>query len=260
MLKFHPSTAHLLSWIPNGHEEVLWLSAKAILDGSTAIRGGVPICWPWFGPKDGKPAHGFARNSKWELVSEEVDEGSTKISLEMVFEDKYKEYWAFDTRLVFEVEEEGNTLSLQLTTYNTGKSTIEITQALHTYFAISDISNIRIEGHEGGTFLDQLTGKEEIQSGAVTFDRETDRIYYTGGKSVLIDPGKNRKMIIEKGGSLSTVIWNPWVEKSAGMKDMAPDSYRTMVCVEAANTAADVSVIDPGGQYTISQEITIVRS
>lgn len=255
MLTYHPSTAHLLSWKPPGHEEVFWLSDKAILDGSAPIRGGVPICWPWFGSRMNAPSHGFARIAKWEVTGEEITDEYTKIEFQLIRDEASYKFWPFEADLFYDVMAVENTLEMNLTTVNLRKIPLTITEALHTYFKISDIEQIKITNHENEQYIDQLTGNKNIQQGPIIFSEETDRVYNTTLASVIHDPGLKRKITVQKTGSRRTVIWNPWINKSAGMKDMSPDGYRSMVCVESANTT--VEQVFPGGKHTLGQKIIV---
>ncbi|GLR18878.1 D-hexose-6-phosphate mutarotase [Portibacter lacus] len=250
MISFAKHTAHLISWIPEGHDEVMYLSTQAFMEAGKPIRGGVPICWPWFGSLENKPAHGFARINSWNTISE------NSFSLpEQLIQDE----WGNKASLVFTVTEDGNKLKMELTTTNLDSSEFEFTQALHTYFKVSDINKVSIKGHDKQAYYDKVLDDNDIQKGTLIFNGETDRIYTTTASSLLIDPGLQREILITKKGSNSTVIWNPGPEKSVEMKDMPDDGYLTMCCVEAANTHLDPVTLQPGASHTIVQEITVSK-
>ncbi len=240
MLKFAEHTAHLLSWKPEGHEEVLYLSPQAAMEEGKAIRGGVPVCWPWFGSKKGKPSHGIARTSRWRKKTECKFELNTN-----------------EAKLVLKAVEFENTLTLSLISTNTTFKTYDITQALHTYFLIGNINNISIEGHDQEDYYDKVAGANAQQVGLINFDKETDRIYQTKKSSILIDPVMRRKLVIEKEGSASTVIWNPWVEKTKSMADLPDQDYQKFCCIEAANTHLDPLRLKATEQHELIQKITV---
>ncbi len=258
MLSFAPSSSHLLSWVPANHSEVLFLSEKAIIENGKAIRGGVPICWPWFGNKDGLPSHGFARTNSWEIIEKNQTTSSTKISFQLSEAAFDPSIWDEKAELIFSVEEEDNRLIMNLITKNTSSRTFEFTQALHSYFNIGNINNINITGLEDASYFDKVNQTaNNIQEGPISFNNETDRIYQSMGSCTLIDPDRKRKIKVSKAGSYSTVIWNPWKTKSVEIKDMADDGYLSMVCIEAANTAFDSISLTPGSSHVLSQIIEI---
>ncbi|MDX8388998.1 MAG: D-hexose-6-phosphate mutarotase [Mariprofundaceae bacterium] len=240
--------AHVLHYQPRGEDPVLWMSPNAIFDAGKPLRGGIPICWPWFGSHtsdDALPAHGFARTSIWQPVSSATcKDGATEISFELADVDMHVRY----TISV------GDQLTLTLTTYNTGKQTKPLSQALHSYFKVSDIHQIRVEGLNDCHYIDKVDGgKRKQQQGDVSIDQEVDRIYSNLHQSCIIrDPGLNRCISIIGSGSKSTVIWNPWRVKSESMADMGKDGYLHMVCVETANAGDNTLSIAAGESHEIS--------
>lgn len=254
--------AHVMSYIPHGFDDVLWLSSQSFYDEGKPIRGGIPVCWPWFGahPSDSsKSAHGFARNSMWELVSAKTDEGCSEIVLELSDDDQTRFLWphSFKLRAVIRA---GAKLEVALTTQNTSMDPFTITQALHTYFSISEISNIEVKGFENVKYIDTLKPVNfpmQTQQGPLTFAAETDLVYVdTKGSYEIEDPGYKRKIKIEKTGSASAVAWNPWVDKSKRMRDFGDEEYHSMVCVEVTNAHGDKRSIAPGASHTVSTVIT----
>lgn len=248
--------AHLLSWIPEGNEEAIWLSEDAKFAKGKSIRGGIPVCWPWFGAHEANPqypAHGFARTSLWQIAeTNALDNGNTQINFTLPFSSETKEMWPFDTKLDLQMTI-GKTLQIELTTINNSSTAVKIGQALHTYFNIGSINNVSIHGLENTDYLDKTNNfKCKHQQGEVTISEEVDRIYLnTTADCVIEDNALKRKIIISKQGSHSTVVWNPWKEVSEKMGDLGNDGYKKMICVESCNAADDVVTIAPGQKYTL---------
>ena len=234
--------AHLLSWIPRGEKEVIWLSAAAKFEPGKSIRGGIPVCWPWFGAhgsftgnaNPNFPAHGFVRTSNWDVICTEPQAGNQHM-------------WPADTNLQLQVTI-GEKLEMELITHNNGSQPITIGQALHTYFRVGDISKVLVFGLEDTDYLDKLAGfKRKQQIGPLSISEEVDRIYLdTANECVIEDRSLKRNIVIIKCGSNSTVVWNPWRETASKMGDLGEDGYKTMLCVESCNAATDVVTIAPG--------------
>lgn len=246
--------AHLLEWTPQGEYPVIWLSRGAKFAPGKSIRGGVPICWPWFGAHETQPefpAHGFARTAQWQVAAaSSLDDGSTQ--LRFILSETDKHLWPCATPVEYRVTV-GKQLQLELLTRNDSNETVRISQALHTYFSIDDINSIQVDGLDGCDYLDKVDDfARKQQVGPVQFSSEVDRIYLGApGDCVIRDPGLGRNIRISKEGSSSTVVWNPWEEKSRQMEDMGAHGYKTMVCVESANAADDVVEIVPGGEHSL---------
>ena len=249
--------AHIMTYQPSGMEPVVWLSPVAQLVKGKSIRGGVPICWPWFGAHASNPAfssHGFARTALWQVMgSDSLPDGSTQIVFELPESSIPLDQWAYPcrARLVATV---GKTLTVELSTENTGNGSFQIGEALHTYFAIGDVDALRITGMEGCTYLDKVGNAEtRTQHGAIEISSEVDRIYIDTEADCLIeDAGFKRRIRIVKSGSRSNIVWNPWIEKSAKMGDFGSDTgYRGMVCVESANAASNQVTINPGETHSL---------
>jgi glucose-6-phosphate 1-epimerase len=245
--------AHIMTFQPTVSEQpVLWLSPAAKLAPGKSIRGGVPICWPWFGahPTDSTfPAHGFARTALWQISATlALADGSTSITFELPQSAMPAVQWPHACRLQLVVTV-GLKLTVELVTENTGDQVFMIGEALHTYFNISDVDTMRITGLENCTYLDKVgISQTKIQNGPIQIDSEVDRIYINSTQDCVIDDsGYLRCIRISKHGSHSTVVWNPWTEKSAKMGDFgSSDGYRGMVCVESANAAGNVVRVAPG--------------
>ncbi|NQZ12037.1 MAG: D-hexose-6-phosphate mutarotase [Algicola sp.] len=252
--------AQVTSFIPKGGDDLLWLSQTAIFAQSKAIRGGIPLCWPWFGahPTDNtKAAHGFARVSAWQVVSAQTTEqGATELVLGLKASEQTLELWPYDFDLQYKITV-AQTLSVALTTINTGKEPIQITEALHSYLALGDITKVRIQGLEGLSYSDKVNDSKVIeQAGDIVVEQEVDRVYMnTQDSCVLIDDVLKRTLKVSKSGSNDTVVWNPWVDKASSMVDVHDNGHLTMVCIEAANVLDNVITIEAGERHSICQTI-----
>ena len=249
--------AHIMTFQPSGTQPVVWLSPVAKLVQGKSIRGGVPVCWPWFGAHTSNPtfpAHGFARTALWQVVaSQSLQDGSTRISFELPESSIPPDQWAHPCRASL-VATVGKTLTVELATENTGNQPFQIGEALHTYFTISDVDALRITGMEGCTYLDKVGNPEtRTQQCAIEITSEVDRIYIDTEADCLIeDAGFKRRIRIAKSGSKSNIVWNPWIAKSAKMGDFGSDTgYRGMVCVESANAASNQVTVLPGETHTL---------
>lgn len=248
--------AHLLSWAPKGQQPVIWLSTAAKFAPGKSVRGGIPICWPWFGPHESEksfPAHGYARTVEWDVVSTEaLANGATRLLFRFSGNEASAKMWPHATPCDYQITV-GTALELELITRNQGVTPVTIGQALHTYFAISDIREVDVDGLNGCPYLDKVDGlKRKQQSGLVTFTGETDRIYLDSTADCIIeDSAMERRICISKRNSASTIVWNPWNEKAEQMGDLGERSYLGMVCVESANAADDVVTIPAGGEHRL---------
>ena len=244
----------LISWIPRYGQEAIWLSRDAKFASGKSIRGGVPICWPWFGPHpqvNTFPAHGFVRTAPWQVIAAKATSDSdTLLMLQLEQNDATGQYWPYSSELVSRITL-GDALEIELTTRNTGVTPITVSEALHTYFQVGDVREIAINGLDGCEYLDKADGyKRNRQAGPVMVCGELDRVYLDTVTDCFIDdPGLNRRIRIIKRGSRSTVVWNPWSEKAAKMGDLGGDGYLTMVCVESANAADNLVTIAPGEEH-----------
>lgn len=253
--------AHVLSYQPHGQAPVLWLSQLAEFAPSKAIRGGIPVIWPWFGshPSDSsKPSHGFARRQLWGVQAAEVVDDRCQLTLTLTDSPESRAVWPHPFLLTLQVTLD-TALRVELTTANTGDTPFVITQALHSYFTVSHIAHITITGLEQCAYLDQLDGmRRKRQLGAITFADEVDRIYIeTTGDCLLDDPGLNRKIRVAKRGSGSTVVWNPWVAKAQRMADFGDEEYQEMVCIETTNAADDEVTVWPGEGHGLTAVISV---
>ncbi len=247
---------HLMTWEPVGTAPVIWLSPAANLTPGKSIRGGVPICWPWFGAHATHadfPAHGFARTTHWDVIdSTSLPDGVTQITLELAPANMPALQWPHPTAVRCQITV-GKTLTIELITHNTGQTEITISEALHTYFAVSDVRDISIEGLDGCHYLDKVDGmQKKQQTGNITFASEVDRVYIdTEADCVIRDSALSRQIRIRKTGSHSTVVWNPWIDKATQMGDLGEDGYLRMVCVESANAAKNSVTIQSGNEHRL---------
>jgi glucose-6-phosphate 1-epimerase len=249
--------AHITTYRPKDQAEpVVWLSDFAKFAQGKSIRGGAPVCWPWFGPhatESGFPGHGFARTVMWEVVGTATPAtGETAITLALVDTDQTRAQWPHASRVELKATV-GKHLTIELTTTNMGSSDFTLGEALHTYLQIGDIADIRITGLEGCEYVDKVEGSaRKTQEGAVTCTGEVDRVYVnTTATCVIEDPRLKRRLHIEKSGSNSTVVWTPWNEKADKMGDFGPDGWRRMVCVESVNALENVVVVPAGQSHTL---------
>jgi glucose-6-phosphate 1-epimerase len=246
--------AHLMTWTPKGQQPVIWLSSAAKLAPGKSIRGGVPVCWPWFGPHAAQasfPGHGFARTVMWEVIATKaLKDGGTWLAFRLLPTDATRAQWPHPCELVLQIVI-GKTLDMDLGTLNTGKESITIGDALHTYFEVSDVSEVAIHGLDGTPYIDKVGGSaQKQQAGPVSIYQEVDRIYFnTGHDCVIEDPAWKRRIRITKLGSHSTVVWNPWIEKANKMGDLGENGYLNMLCVESTNAADDVVTIAPKQEH-----------
>ncbi len=256
-------SGQVLSYRPKGQaHDLLFVSDKAYYEDGKAIKGGIPVCWPWFGPDpdgQGRPAHGFVRNRQWQVsASESLADGSTKVVMSLTDSDETRGIWPHPFRLSIEITV-GDSLRVELVTHNSGAENVTISQALHTYFQVGDISKVSVLGLEGAEYIDKVDDStRKIQTGPVTIDAEVDRIY-TGvtGELVIDDASLGRKIHITSTGCSTAVVWNPWAETAASMADLDDDDYRKMICVETANAGPETVEIAAGSYYRLQAEYTI---
>jgi len=255
----------VLSFAPKGAADLLFLSAKAYFAQGKAIKGGVPICWPWFGADPegkGRPAHGFMRNRMWhERATRENADGSTTVVLGVDSSPETLAIWPHGFRLTLEITV-GKALHLALVTENTGDAAFTITQAMHSYFAVGDSARSQVTGLDGTRYIDKAAdghGALRRQDGAVTIDREVDRIYLDVPPELMIaDHALNRSIRIVSSGNKTAVVWNPWAKIAAGMADLQADDYTRFLCVETANAADDGVTVAAGAEFRLVAEYGLV--
>lgn len=252
---------HVLSYRPAGQSPVLFVSRASAYAPGKPIRGGIPVCWPWFGPRvddAALPMHGFARLLCWNLEAVEHNAKETEVRLGLRDDASTREFWPHAFELSLRVTL-GTGLRIELTTRNTGSRPFVLTQALHTYFSVGNIGNVSIEGLEDASFFDSLTRATHEPEGApITIGAEVDRVYTDTTSDCLIrDAALGREIRVAKQGSRSTVVWNPWIDKSKRMPDFGDDEYTGMLCIEAANAKDDAVTVPPRCTHTLSQSLSV---
>jgi glucose-6-phosphate 1-epimerase len=251
----------ILSFKPKDQaNDMLFLSAKSLYQEGQAIRGGIPVCWPWFGPDPKglhRPNHGFVRNHFWTVIGTSSTASESQVMLQFTDKNKLEKTWKSPFTLILEIRV-GKMLELKLTTQNTGEHAFSITQAFHAYFNIGDISQVQVLGLAGCPYFDKLDqGKEKIQIGDVTISEETDRIYEDIDHPViLVDPVFKRRIEIVSKPCRTGVVWNPW-RKS--MTDLGDQDYQRFVCVETGNIAFDLVQVPPGGESSLLTSYKVMR-
>ena len=247
---------HVLSFTPKkDHRNRLWLSKNAVFDQQTPIRGGIPICWPWFSNDHEQndlnlPSHGFLRTQNWNLVACEETQTGTLLQLKPSSINAY--FFNFKVDILLEIRV-GDSLEVKLTTHNKDTSDFKFNCAFHSYFSVADILQAELKGIEG-KYLDKLLDGKILQTPApYLFDDETDRIHLCQAQVVeIIEPLTTTS--ITSDGHDSLVVWNPWLEKSHKINDMVEDGYSTMLCVETAST--QWTHLQPGESHTLVQIIS----
>ena len=255
--------AQLTAWQPPGERPVLFTSPNSAFAPGRAIRGGIPIIFPWFGASRHAPTapqHGFARTARWHLDRVET---AARESLTLTFNlgegDVGSPFWPEPFRAIYTVVF-AQTLSLRLAVQNRATHPIIFEEVLHTYFAISDITGIAISGLAGTTYIDKSdAARRKPQTAAlVTITSETDSVYLdTPGQCVIEDRGWHRRVVIKKDGAASSVVWNPWAEKAAAMVDLGDPAWRGMVCVETGNIADNEVRLAADGEHQMSTAISV---
>jgi glucose-6-phosphate 1-epimerase len=255
--------AQLTQWTPaHAHRPVLWTSAYSRFRPDEAIRGGVPICFPWFGahPTDAAaPAHGFVRRADWTLIAAEQSGDDVTLRFAFDSDDAPQRLWPQAFRLVQRVTI-GATLTMALDVENRSDTAFTFEEALHTYFTVGDIKQATIVGLENTAYLDKPTGftRQRQADEAIRFAGETDRVYLdTTAECRIVDPVLGRTIVVAKSGSRSTVVWNPWIDRARALPDFGDQEWRAMVCVETANIGAAAVHLAPGVRHTMRVDICV---
>jgi len=255
--------AHVMEWRPKSQREgVLYCSPEAVYKEGKAIRGGVPICWPWFNahPVDpSKPSHGFVRTRFWKFEGAEESQEGVRLRFSLEDDESTLALWPHPFRLTAEILL-GGTLEVRLTSDNIGTVPFVIGGALHSYLRVGEVEQVVIEGLEQAPYLD-TTGVRQEKSATgepVRISNEVDRIYHQdGGTTSIVDPVLDRVIHIDKSGSPSTVVWNPWIEKARAIADMPDEDYRRFVAVEAVIEPACVITVEAGASHVLSTTIRV---
>jgi glucose-6-phosphate 1-epimerase len=252
--------AHLTSWRPAGGEELIFLSQRSQFEPGKAIRGGIPVCFPWFRNKadDPKaPSHGFVRTKDWQLDSIEMRGDGVMVSLTTSSDEGTKAWWPHDFHLLHRLTL-GTALTQELIVSNTGATPLRFEEALHTYYRVGGAEAVRISGLDGVAYLDNTDGnREKRQVGDIVFTAQTDSAYMDTTHSVEIaDPVLHRRIRLTKQNSRTTVVWNPWSTGAQSLADLG-DEWRAMACVEASNMRAYGVDLAPGQQHTMKTVIQV---
>ncbi len=256
--------AHVAHFQPKHEKPVLMMSSKSLFEAGSpgkAIRGGVPICFPWFAAKAGDaaaPVHGVARLLPWRIETVQAESnGRLRATLLLESGAYTRGVFPHDFALRFVVSV-GSSLGMELTVRNTGKAPMTFEEALHSYLAVSDARNIALAGLENAAFIDKTDAfkRKVAPAGALTIHGETDRVYPGTLASVTVtDPGWQRRIVVSKAGSSTTIVWNPWSEKAKVIPDLGDDDWRGMICVETANAADNAVTLAPGASHVVSARI-----
>jgi glucose-6-phosphate 1-epimerase len=257
--------AHVTSWKPAGNDEVVFISTKARWEEGQAIRGGIPVCFPWFRGKSDDPhapAHGFVRTKMWQLESIIEVENNNGVAVTMFTQsdEHTRKWWPGEFRLVHRATF-GSELHLELVCTNTGTTSFRFEEALHTYNRIANIQDARVQGLDSVSYLDNTeSNKEKTQRGDVTVASATDNAYRnTQSEVALLDPEKKRRIRLRKEHSLSTVVWNPWSDGAARLQDLGDGEWRQFLCVEASNILDAAIHLAPGQEHRMAAVLTVEK-
>jgi glucose-6-phosphate 1-epimerase len=255
--------AQVLSWRPAGAEEVIFLSEHSHWQAGQPIRGGIPVCFPWFRDKADHPTapkHGFVRTKEWRLDSLRADEdGSVTLVCITSSDDSTRAWWPHNFLLAYRIRI-AQTLRLELSVMNRGANPLRFEEALHTYFRIGQIQQARVRGLDGITYLDNTDGnRQKRQSGDLVITAQTDNAYMdTEGAIEILDSAQHRRLSTEKLHSSTTVVWNPWQKGAASLSDFGKDEWKQMLCVEASNVLSDAISLAPGEEHTLRATISVL--
>ena len=261
-----PLGAHLLSWQPAEHGEILWLSPVPAPDDAAPVRGGIPLCLPWFATPNDSPArpgaeagaHGFARSSRWTPLAsiQPADDSPALYSFELRHTGETSLLFphSFGARLDIAA---GSELSVTLTLTNWDDHPFAVEAAMHTYLRVGDVKDITIEGLDGERYFDKIRGRYCVQSGDVTLIGPTDRVYTTNRQLQVLDPKLGRRIIVDKNGSGSSVVWNPWSQGASTLSDVGEGEWQHFVCVETAAVRERAITLWPGHPHIMTQTLAV---
>jgi len=253
--------AQVTSWTPSGSDEVLFLSAKSRWTDGQAIRGGIPICFPWFRAKakdPQAPAHGFVRTRSWQLESILEEDDAVVVSMVTQSDEQTRRWWPGEFRLVHRATF-GSQLKLELVCTNTGTAPLRFEEALHTYNRVADVQTARVQGLDGLRFLDNTdSNKEKVQQCDLAISSQTDSAYLNARDGVeLLDPGMRRRIRLAKVNSLTTVVWNPWREKASELRDLGEGQWTQFLCIEASNILDAAVELAPGQEHRMTAVLSV---
>lgn len=265
-IAFSPFGGQVLAWAPADEDPVLWVSPLARAGEGTAIRGGVPVCLPWFGSAattpvlapgqdhTALPSHGFARLSTWETL-----EAGERLRLRLGHDASSPMHAAFPHSFTATLTaEDGESLSIRLDVTNTDDHAFRFEEALHTYIAVADLKDVTLRGLEGARYTDALRpGAQRTQFIDLGFTDPTDRIFDSTSAVTVSDPRQRRQVIVEKENSANTVVWTPWSSGAKSIADLPDEAWSSFVCVEAANLGDDAVEIDPGATHSMTMSLQV---
>ncbi len=258
--------AQILHYQHGSQAPIIWLSEQARYQRGQSVRGGAPVCWPWFGglmrnpaavqamhtDPGTAPAHGNVRGLDWQLLG--IDQHDSAVTLQFVFDSRKHPLpgWPHAAELQLDIRLDQQ-LHLELRSRNLGDQPLVLSQALHTYFAVSDIREVSVQGLDGCRYIETLEDwQERQQQGVLEFAGETDRIYLdTPTRLSIIDPGWQRRIHLDARGSRSAVLWNPWIDKATRLSQFAEDAWQRMLCIETANIWDDCVTLAPGASHSL---------
>jgi len=255
--------AHVAAWKPAAEEPVIYMSEKAVYAPGKALRGGVPICFPWFGAHAEHaeyPAHGFARTSNFEYRGARRDaSGRTELEFSLESDDQTRAFFphAFSARLRVAF---GKTLGLVFSVTNRDSQPFTFEEALHSYFRVADVTQTSLRGLEGARYVDKVREQGVFTEGPreLRFVAETDRVYESTGTCTIVDPIGKRSLLVEKENSGATVVWNPWRERAAQMSDLGAAAWPTMLCVESANVGKTRITLAAGETHELALTVSVL--
>jgi glucose-6-phosphate 1-epimerase len=252
---------HVTSWNPKGASEVFYCSPHSFWQDGRAIRGGVPICFPWFGDKADDPeapAHGFVRTKAWELESITTNGDDVAVRMFTGSDADTRRWWPYDFRLVCRANF-GAQLTLELIVSNADASPFTFEEALHAYFRVVDAETTTVDGLDATDFIDKTDHRSrKTHHGALRFSRETDSIFLNTQHPIeLAEPALRRRIVLQKQNSLTTVVWNPWAEKARGMNDLGDGEWRNFACVEASNVGPYAAHLAPDQQHVMRVTVQV---
>ena len=255
--------AQVTAWKPAGFEDVIFTSQHSRWEEGKAIRGGIPVCFPWFRGKADDPqapAHGFVRTRSWTLASLTQEGDSICVTLTTASDESTRRWWPHDFHLALHIGV-GAQLKLELIVSNTGAAPFQFEEALHTYHRVGDVRRASVAGLNGVSFLDNRDGnRAKVQHGNVVIAEATDNAYQnTVSLLEITDPVLQRRIQIEKRNSLTTVVWNPWESGAKALTDLGDDEWQQMLCVEASNILGSAVTLAPGEEHRMAATIAVIQ-
>jgi glucose-6-phosphate 1-epimerase len=250
----------VVNYRPMGHAPALFMSTESFHEAGKQIRGGIPLCWPWFGPPpaEGLPRHGFARLLYWEVLSTSYDSKCSEITIGVQDTDSSREMWPHRFELVQKITLTDN-LSIELSTFNRGEDPFEVSQSIHPYFKVRDINRVSVNGLEDITYTDLFTKEKRSRNDPLRINAETYYIYDAEDHEFAIrDEGLNRDILMTYKGMNKLVVWNPWKEKAGKLPEFGDDEYTGMITAAPAVLAEDATLVEPGEKITVKAAVQVV--